>query len=139
MENYYTENLADFGSRERHMAAELLAASLPDNFYNKGVKVAMNMSSGYVFLVNDDYQVAMMNGDTLQVFHTTPYDGLEGFIEDLISENDPDDMNAEDANYIVEQAETELIELPTKWYAYWLYMNQKETKWDRKVNDDETV
>ena len=66
-------------------------------------------------------------------------DGFEGFIEDLIAENDPDDMNAEDANYIVEQAETELIELPEKWYAYWLYVNQKETKWDRKVNDDETV
>ena len=139
MKNSYTENLGCFGSRERHMAAELLAASLPDNFCNSGVRVAMNMSSGYVFLVNDDYQVAMMNGDTLQVFHTTPYHGFEGFIEDLIAENDPDDMNAEDANYIVEQAETELIELPEKWYAYWLYVNQKETKWDRKVNDDETV
>lgn len=126
MQNYYTENLADFGSRERHMAAELLAASLPHNFYNGGVRVAFNALSGYVFLVNDDYQVAMMNGDTLQVFHTTPYHGFEGFIEDLIAEYNPDDMNAEDANYIVEQAETELIELPAKWYAYWLYMNQAE-------------
>jgi len=32
MENIYTENMADFGSRERKMAAELLAAELPWGF-----------------------------------------------------------------------------------------------------------
>lgn len=51
----YTENLADFGSRERSMAAELLAARLPDGFPDDGVKLAMNRNSGFVFLVNADY------------------------------------------------------------------------------------
>lgn len=111
----YTEDLAEFGSRERAMAAELLACRLPDGFSDDGVKLAMNRNSGYVFLVNSDYQCAMMNGDELQIFHSTPYSGLEGFIEDLLSENDPDDLNSEDADYIREAAEAEGVELPEAW------------------------
>lgn len=126
MENYYTENIADFGNRERYLASELLSKDLPENFYNEGVRVAFNACSGHVFLVNDDYQVAMMNGDRLQLWHTTGYSGLEGFIEDLIEEYNPNEINAEDADYIIEQAQNELIELPSAWYAYWLFKTNKE-------------
>ena len=127
MINYYTENLADFGYRERQLAGELLQARLPDNFYNSGVRIGFNKNSGYVFLTNDDYQVAMFNGDELALFHTTSYSGLEGFIEDLIADYDPKDINEEDANYIIEQAEAEGVkELPSAWYAFGLYKKQKE-------------
>jgi hypothetical protein len=111
----YTENLADFGSRERRMAAELLAAPLPDGFSDDGVKIAMNRNSGYVFLVNEDYQCAMMNGDTLEIFHSTPYDGHEGFLSDLLDEYKPDDLHADDAEYLRQAAEAESVELPEAW------------------------
>lgn len=111
----YTENLADFGSRERAMAAELLAAPLPETFSDDGVKIAMNRNSGFVFLVNADYQCAMMNGDTLEIFHSTPYDGIEGFLSDLLEENEPGDLHREDAEYLLAAAEAEGIELPKAW------------------------
>jgi len=126
MTNYYSENLADFGYRERQLAGDLLKASLPDNFSHHGVRVAMNASSGYVFLVNDDYQVAMFNGDQLAIHHTTSYSGLEGFIDELLDEYSPNDINSEDADYIIEQAESEGAELPSAWYAYALFKKQKE-------------
>ncbi|OOQ62189.1 hypothetical protein [Mucilaginibacter pedocola] len=65
MNNFYTKNLSDFGDREIAMLYDTLAAweqqGLPNGFENSGVKPAMNLSSGYVFLVNDEYQVAMLN------------------------------------------------------------------------------
>ena len=118
MQNAYTEDLADFGHRERHMAAALLAAGLPTGFYDDGVKLAMNRNSGYVFLVNSDFQVAMMNGNTIEQFYTTPYSGLEGFIGDLLAENEPNEINSEDAEYILEIAEAEGEELPESWKSY---------------------
>lgn len=111
----YTEDLADFGSRERSMAAELLAQPLPDNFNDDGVKLAMNRNSGYVFLVNSDYQCAMMNGDTLEVFHSTPYDGHEGFLTDLLEEYTPDDLHADDVEYLRQAADAENVDLPDTW------------------------
>ena len=116
--NFYTENLADFGSRERAMAGELLSADLPRNFNAVGVRVAMNMNSGYVFLVNDDYQVAMMNGYHMAIFHTTPYHGHEGFLEDLLNELHPDNLNQEDIDYILRESEIEHIDLPVIWQNY---------------------
>ena len=111
----YTENLADFGARERNMAAELLAHPLPDNFSDSGVRVAFNMNSGYVFLVNDDFQCAMMNGDNLEIFHSTPYEGHEGFLSDLLDEYSPDDLNSEDTDYLRQAAEAEGVTLPEAW------------------------
>ena len=115
MENYYTEDIAEFGSRERAMAAELLQAQFPEGFYDDGVKVALNKESGYVFLVNSDYQVAMMNGKSLELFHSTPYSGIEGFITDILSENEPDELDPEDVDYILESASAEGAELPESW------------------------
>lgn len=81
-----TTNLADFGSRERNMLIELLQAwrdqGLPDDFYEEDVVAMMNRNSGCVFLTNSDYQVAMMNGDKLEIWHNCPNCGHEGFEED---------------------------------------------------------
>lgn len=111
----YTEDLSDFGAWERKMAAELLNQPLPATFYDSGVKVAMNRNSGHVFLVNEDYQCAMMNGDTLEIFHSTPYHGHEGFLTDLLDEYSPDDLNNEDERYLRDAAAAEGIELPEAW------------------------
>ena len=115
--DYYTENLVEFGSRERKMAAELLSHPFPDGFIDQGVRTAFNKNSGFVFLVNDDYQCAMMNGDTLEIFHSTPYDGIEGFLSDLPEENEPGDLHREDAEYLIQCAENEGIELTGEWLA----------------------
>ncbi len=87
--NGYTENLADFGYRELDEAGKLLSAiknGLPDDFDNQGIKVAFNMNSGYVFLTNDEYQVAMYDDESeeLYSFYNKPYEGLEGSYEDLL-------------------------------------------------------
>lgn len=116
-DNTYTENLGDFGVRERRMAAELLGQPLPEGFSDDGVKVAFNRNSGFVFLVNADYQCAMMNGDTLEIFHSTPYNGHEGFLSDLLEEFDPDELHHEDAEYLRNAAKTEGVELPAAWQS----------------------
>lgn len=81
-----TTNLADFGSCERWMLVELLTAwdkqGLPDDFDQSEVVPMMNRNSGYVFLVNDDFQCAMMNGDKLEMWHYCVNCGHEGFHED---------------------------------------------------------
>jgi len=82
MSDAYTEDLAKFGFREISLLRDILNAwcedGLPVDFYSEGVRPAMNTHSGNVFLVNEDYQTAMMNGDKLESFYVTPYQGHEG-------------------------------------------------------------
>lgn len=110
MANYdaYTENLADFGYRELEELRDILTAwldyGLPDDFYDEGVKPAFNRSSGYVFLVNDEYQVCMLADGKLESFYTTPYSGHEGFYEELLDEAD-DSWDYEDLEYLKDLAE----------------------------------
>ena len=98
--NVYTENLSDFGDRELEELEILLRAKrtqgLPDDFYDEGVRPAFNRNSGNVFLVNDDYQVAMMNGKKLESFYTLMGTGHEGFLEDLQDEYDNGYIDDED-------------------------------------------
>ncbi len=103
MAHGYTENLSDFGYRELKEAGKLLTAisnGLPEDFYDDGIKVAFNMNSGYVFLTNSDYQVAMYDdeSDSLYSFYCTPYEGLEGSYEDLLL--DLDNMHPEDREFM---------------------------------------
>ena len=97
-----TENLADFGMREIKMLRDLLNAwlghGLPDDFQNEGVRPAMNRHSGYVFLTNDEYEVAMLSGEKLESFYSSPYEGKEGFFEDLLDEYG--DMHPEDRRWL---------------------------------------
>jgi hypothetical protein len=116
-QNIYTENLAEFGAREREIAGRTLLAALPDNFDASGVKLAFNKNSGNVFLVNDDYQVAMLvDDDKLAIFHSTPYHGHEGFIDELLDLR-PDCLNQDDVDYILDNAKAERAELPEAWQA----------------------
>lgn len=102
MQDIYTEDLSEFGFRELNEAGKLLTAiknGLPDDFYDDGIKVGFNKNSGYVFLTNSDYQVAMLDDDEkLYSFYSTPYEGREGSYEELIEEYD--DMHPEDQEYM---------------------------------------
>ena len=99
-----TENLAEFGARERALLIELLKAwqdqGLPSDFYEDEVRPMMNKHSGNVFLTNSEYQVAMMNGDNLESFYITPYSGVEGFIEELLEQFA--DLHPEDQEYVAD-------------------------------------
>lgn len=112
----YTEDMGDILScaRERRMAMQILQAwdsgGLPDDFDDSGVKFAFNKNSGNVFLVNEEYQVAMMNGDTLESFYTSPYEGKEGFFSELIEEYP--EMHREDREWFRKLAESRDVELP---------------------------
>ena len=85
-----TTDFSKFGIREWNMAEELLRAwreqGLPDDFNNDEVTIMLNLLSGYVFLTNSDYQVAMMNGDKLESFYTDFETGEEGFKDELSKE-----------------------------------------------------
>ena len=90
MQEITTTDFSRFGSREREMAEELLKAwreqGLPDDFEEEEVTIMMNFYSGNVFLTNADYQVAMMNGDSLESFYTDFETGEEGFKDELTKE-----------------------------------------------------
>jgi len=108
--NVYTENMADIMacSIERKEVLDIMQAwdkkGLPNNFYLENVRFAYNRNSGCVFLVNDDCQVLMMNGDVLEEFYTSPYEGHEGFIDDLFDEymSDTDAWHIEDAEWLLD-------------------------------------
>ena len=64
------------------------------------------------FLTNEEYQVLMMNGGSLELWHTTPYNGHEGFEGELKEqyEANPDEWDEDDIQYlkdcgIIESAE----------------------------------
>ena len=112
-----TTDLKNFGYRELKMAAELLTAyceTSPD-FLEDGVHLMMNRHSGNVFLTDEDFNVAMMNGGKLDAWLFTPYEGHEGFIDELTDQYSPDDLNREDAEFILDWAERLSFTLPVTW------------------------
>ena len=91
MEEIVTDNLASFGSRERYMAGKLLLA-LSENNHTKflgdnGLKLWMNRNSGNVFLCDEDFNTAMMNGDTLEDWINCPNCGHENFLTEFKASN----------------------------------------------------
>ena len=112
LQKTYTEDLADFGYREQEEAKNLFQAwresGLPVDFWNNGVKIGFNMNSGYVFLTNSDYQVAMCDKDDkgklyLYSFYSSPYEGKEGSFDELLEEYE--DMHPEDQEWFQEIAD----------------------------------
>lgn len=97
-----TTDLKDFGARELEIAGELLQAmqyGLPADFEDSEVHVMFNMHSGYVFLTNSEFQVAMLDDNgKLYSFYNTPYQGHEGSFEDLMDIYD--DMHPEDQEFM---------------------------------------
>ena len=108
--NATTTDLADFGMREIGMAADLLNAwchhGLPDDFEHDEVTVMLNRQSGNVFLTNAECQVAVLGDDVsldswrhLVSFYSSPYEGHEGTLAQLIEMFDPDTWNGEDIEW----------------------------------------
>lgn len=78
-----TTDLSEFDKSDLKRLEMLLKAyreqGLPEDFNDENVHAMMNTTSGYVFLTNSDYQVAMLNGDKLESFYTCYECGHEGF------------------------------------------------------------
>jgi hypothetical protein len=120
MQDPVTYDMSDFGSREMGMAADLLNAYRKQHpeWLGNGVKVAMNRNSGCVFLTDEDYNSAMMNGEKLELWLFTPYEGHEGFLSDLLDEYAPTDLNGEDERYLRDMIETLNVresDIPQAW------------------------
>ena len=103
----YTEDLGNFGARELELAIDLLQAAkkgYPSDFWTEGVKLGFNTYSGSVFLTNDNYDVCMDVSGELYTFYTSPYDGVEGFLWDLIDSylDAPETWNEEDVRWLCE-------------------------------------
>ena len=82
-----TADIGKFGWLELSKLRDILNAwmdtGLPDGFEQDEVHPEFNMNSGYVFLTNSEYQVAMLNGDRLELFYTCGSCGHEGLREDF--------------------------------------------------------
>lgn len=104
MEEIVTSDLSQFGRRELALAGELLSAlhTVRDNtkFLGDGVKVYMNKSSGYVFLSDEDYNTAMMNGNVLEDFINCPECGFEALSSEFSQSDDAKDCCKEHAREI---------------------------------------
>lgn len=85
MEN--TRDLMDFGIRELRLAARLLSIlkTAQDRTMRLGLHVTpeFNPDSGYVFLIDSEFNVAMLNGERLEDWIMCPQCGTEGFAADL--------------------------------------------------------
>jgi hypothetical protein len=100
MSDIVTTDLAEFGFKELHEAGNILKAYGShglEAFEHDGVKLMFNTYSGYVFLTNSDCQVAMMNGNNLELFFNCPECGHEGFKDEMQHKG-----NAECARYLDE-------------------------------------
>lgn len=90
MEAIVTSDWSDFGHIEIEEAKNLLSHIKEIEAYGK-VEVQFNRNSGCVFLVDEDYNVWMMNGDDIEEWFTCSYCGHEGFLEDF--KHDPDNKD----------------------------------------------
>ena len=106
-----TTNLAEFGTRELELLEDLIRAmrqqGLPKNFYDGGICPMLNKYSRNVFLINSEYQVAMMDGDELKQFYFLSYHGREGFADDLYFDFKNGNIGVEDYEQLVEILESE--------------------------------
>jgi len=116
MSDYYTEDFADIVScaRERLMLIDIMRAwgdsGLPEDFGDSGVRPAFNRYSGHVFLVNEDLHVCMLRDGKLESFYTSPYEGKEGFFDELLEEYA--DMHPEDQRWMRDIAEATGRDIP---------------------------
>ncbi len=122
MTSFYTESLSDFGWRELRILKDIIDAwlqsGLPEQFTENGIRPAFNTHRGYVFLVNDECDIAMLNGNRLESFHSLPYSGKEGFLYELLEENEPDDLHKDDASFLLNAADIVQYDLQPNWQQY---------------------
>ena len=112
----YTEDLAYIMScsRERQLLFRIMQAwdvhGLPSDFNDSKVRPAFNRSSGNVFLVNEDFQVAMLRDGELESWYCYSYRGDEGFFEDLVREYP--NLHPDDQEYLRSVAEVRGESIP---------------------------
>lgn len=91
MNKIITKDYSEFGHREKEMARDLLQAYGTNDdkteYLGQGVEVYFNLHSGYVFLSDEDYNVAIMNGSTLEDFIHCPDCGGEGVASEFAEDN----------------------------------------------------
>jgi hypothetical protein len=79
-----TSDLSRFGYIELEEAKKLLDKVKDADFFTDGVHIEFNTHSGSVFLVDEDYNVGLINDDNeIEQWITCPDDGEEGFISEL--------------------------------------------------------
>lgn len=78
-----TRDISKFGDKEKEIASKLLALEHTADFLTDGVAIEFNMDSGKVFLVDEDYNVGVLNSDKTAVvqFITCSNCGYEGIKE----------------------------------------------------------
>jgi hypothetical protein len=105
-ESYYENDLSHLGNKELKDLAKLLTFwsenKITHNAHNnmgKIEKFGFNGNSGYVFLIDDNYNTFMDNGSHLDIWLSCPYGGDEGFPEEF-NGNHEDDYNQDDVDYL---------------------------------------
>ena len=89
-----TMELKDFGYRELKEIAKILieitrgGMALPEDFEDDDLTINFNTNSGYVFLSNSNYEVAMLLDGKLESFYSCPECGEEGFFQDIKDHSD---------------------------------------------------
>ena len=87
-----TQDLSKFGYVELEESGKLLTAYCNDtNILDDGVKLEFNPNSGNVFLVDEEFNIAMFNDGELQRWHYCPICGHEGFKEDMAHGEDDEE------------------------------------------------
>lgn len=103
-------------SREREIALECwsllyknkLTELAKERFDSNTAEVYFNTGSGNVFLSDEDYNTVMENDGELDFFISTPYNGHEGFFDEVM--DNFDDMHQEDKEYMRDIATEEFKE-----------------------------
>lgn len=96
-------------NRETALKDELLKlyrrnslTTLASNYFGELKGVGFSPNSGYVWLEDEDCNTLMVNNGELDLFIITPCSGIEGFLSDILDENDLDDLPKEDKDYLLE-------------------------------------
>ena len=95
-DNYLTEDITDIPLDEvvplltaldkwRNESTRTSTKMFQASWYDKGSKVAMNNQSGYVFLTNEEWQVAMIDNGKLTMFLNCGECGNEGLENDFVN------------------------------------------------------
>lgn len=100
-------NSENLGYRELNMVRNLLNAwlddGLPDDFNDEFEDIIVDFDFNKAYLANADGQVAMLNGDKIESYYTTPNQGVEGFLEDLIKSVESGEIDDyDDMKYVLE-------------------------------------
>lgn len=100
-------NSENLGYRELNMVRNLLNAwlddGLPNDFNDEFEDITVDFNFNKAYLANADGQVAMLNGDKIESYYTTPNQGVKGFLEDLVKSVESGEIDDyDDMKYVLE-------------------------------------